>query len=234
MWMVVVTADSTVLSWTDNVLLLTGSLGYSPKWYAFNFSNTQFILNNIFFNDTDYSLELPSFKTGSLNLALFLGIHKTVHLSGCRGLVWGARLGFVLRFRAALVLVVIQARPALLGASLVAQWQRTCLPVWRTQETCIQSIPGSGSSPGGGKGNPLRYPCLDNSMGRGAWQATVCGAAESRACLSDGTHTQLFSAAGHLTTSAHLTTDPVTFYLLTALSLPFYRIMYFEPPSVWQ
>ena len=63
-----------------------------------------------------------------------------MHLSGCRGLVWGAHLGFVLRFRAALVLVVIQARPALLGASLVAQWQRTCLPVWRTQETCIQSL----------------------------------------------------------------------------------------------
>ena len=34
------------------------------------------------------------------------------------------------------------------------------------------SIPGLGRSPGGGNGNPLQYPCLENSMDRGAWQAT--------------------------------------------------------------
>ena len=34
-------------------------------------------------------------------------------------------------------------------------------------------IPGSGRCPGGGHGNPLQYFCLDNSMDRGAWQATV-------------------------------------------------------------
>ena len=32
--------------------------------------------------------------------------------------------------------------------------------------------PWSGRSPGGGHGSPLQYPCLDNSMDRGAWQAT--------------------------------------------------------------
>ena len=31
------------------------------------------------------------------------------------------------------------------------------------------SIPGSERSPGGGNGNPLRYPCLENPMDRGAW-----------------------------------------------------------------
>ena len=31
------------------------------------------------------------------------------------------------------------------------------------------SIPGSGRSPGEGKGNPLQYSCLENSMDRGAW-----------------------------------------------------------------
>ena len=36
-------------------------------------------------------------------------------------------------------------------------------------------IPGSGRSPGGGCGNPLQYSCLENSMFRGAWQATVHG-----------------------------------------------------------
>ena len=40
-------------------------------------------------------------------------------------------------------------------------------------------IPGSGRTPGGGNGNPLQYSCLENSMGRGAWQATVCGVTKS-------------------------------------------------------
>ena len=35
------------------------------------------------------------------------------------------------------------------------------------------SVTGLGISPGGGNGNPLRYSCLENSMDRGAWQATV-------------------------------------------------------------
>ena len=34
-------------------------------------------------------------------------------------------------------------------------------------------IPRSGRHPGGGHGNPLQYPCLENPMDRGAWQATV-------------------------------------------------------------
>ena len=36
-------------------------------------------------------------------------------------------------------------------------------------------IPGLGRSPGGGHGNPLQSSCLENPMGRGAWQATVHG-----------------------------------------------------------
>ena len=30
-------------------------------------------------------------------------------------------------------------------------------------------IAGSGRSPGEGNGNPLKYPCLENPMDRGAW-----------------------------------------------------------------
>ena len=37
------------------------------------------------------------------------------------------------------------------------------------------SIPGMGRSPGGRNGNPLQYSCLENSMDRGDWQATVGG-----------------------------------------------------------
>ena len=39
----------------------------------------------------------------------------------------------------------------------------------------VGSIPGSGRSPGVGNDNPLQYSCLGNTMGRGAWQATVHG-----------------------------------------------------------
>ena len=42
----------------------------------------------------------------------------------------------------------------------------------------LDSIPGSGRSPGGGHGNPLQYSCLENPMDRGAWWATVHGVAE--------------------------------------------------------
>ena len=45
------------------------------------------------------------------------------------------------------------------------------------------SIPGSGRSPGGGHGNPLQYPCLENSMDRRAWWATVHGIAQSSTLL---------------------------------------------------
>ena len=41
------------------------------------------------------------------------------------------------------------------------------------------SVGGLGRSPGGGHGNPLQYSCLENSMNRGAWQATVHGVAKS-------------------------------------------------------
>ena len=37
----------------------------------------------------------------------------------------------------------------------------------------MSSIPGSGRYPGGGRGNPLQYSCLENPVDRGAWQATV-------------------------------------------------------------
>ena len=40
-------------------------------------------------------------------------------------------------------------------------------------------IPGYGRSPGDGNGNPLQYSFLENSMDRGAWQATVHRVAKS-------------------------------------------------------
>ena len=42
----------------------------------------------------------------------------------------------------------------------------------------LGSIPGLGRSPGEGNGNSLQYSCLENSMDRGDWWATVHGVTE--------------------------------------------------------
>jgi len=42
------------------------------------------------------------------------------------------------------------------------------------------SISRSGRSPGGGHDNALQYPCLENHMDRGAWQAVVHSVAKSQ------------------------------------------------------
>ena len=39
----------------------------------------------------------------------------------------------------------------------------------------VDSIPGSGSSPGEGNGGPLQHSCMENPMDRGAWWAIVHG-----------------------------------------------------------
>ena len=51
----------------------------------------------------------------------------------------------------------------------------------------LGSIPGSGRSSGKGNGNPLQYSCLENTMDRVAWWATVCGVTKSWTGLSDFT-----------------------------------------------
>ena len=49
----------------------------------------------------------------------------------------------------------------------------------------LGSIPGSGRSPGEGNGSPLWYSCLENSMDRGAWWATIHGVTKSQTRLSN-------------------------------------------------
>ena len=62
------------------------------------------------------------------------------------------------------------------------------------------SIPESGSSPGGGHGNPLQYSCLENPMDRGAWGITVHRVAKSQTQLSMHTPT-------HTHTHTHMRTE---------------------------
>ena len=49
-------------------------------------------------------------------------------------------------------------------------------------ESVIKAL---GRSPGEGNDNPLQYSCLENSMARRAWRATVHGVAKSQTRLND-------------------------------------------------
>ena len=56
------------------------------------------------------------------------------------------------------------------------------------------SVPGLGRSPAEGHSNPLQYSSLENSMDRGAWQATVYRVAKSQTrmkWLNTHTHTHI-------------------------------------------
>jgi len=57
-------------------------------------------------------------------------------------------------------------------ASLVSQMVKNT-STYKAKD--LGSIPGLGRSPGEGNGYPLQYSCLENSMDKGAWRATVRG-----------------------------------------------------------
>ena len=78
-------------------------------------------------------------------------------------------------------------------------WQATDHGIVKSQtrlsKHALFSVPGSERSPGEGNGNPLQYSCLENSMDRGTWRATVhgitkesdttkCVGGENRLCVS--------------------------------------------------
>ena len=52
------------------------------------------------------------------------------------------------------------------------------------------SIHGSGRVPGERNGNPIQYSCLEKSVDRGVWGATVHGVSKSRTGLSSATEKQ--------------------------------------------
>ena len=85
------------------------------------------------------------------------------------------------------------------------EWRPLELPRWcsgkdlptnsgDTRDTGAVLIPGSGRSPGGGHGNPLQYSCLEDSVERGSWWATVHGITKSHTQWSRHTHTETIKA----------------------------------------
>ena len=83
------------------------------------------------------------------------------------------------------------------GTSLVIQWLRFHAPkalgfpggsdgkasACNAEDRGL--IPGSGRSPGEGKGNPVQYSRLGNSKDIGAWWATINGIIKSWTQFSD-------------------------------------------------
>ena len=72
------------------------------------------------------------------------------------------------------------------------------LPASTGDEKDSDSISGLGRSPGAGNGNPFQYSCLENSVDRGAWQATFYGVARKLDTTEyththTHTHTQIFT-----------------------------------------
>ena len=59
--------------------------------------------------------------------------------------------------------------------------------LFQTYSTASQPGYWLGSSPGEGNGYPLQYSCLENSIDRGAWRATVHGVTKSQTRLSADT-----------------------------------------------
>ena len=65
-------------------------------------------------------------------------------------------------------------------------WYRTHLPMQEIQR--YKFYPWVRKIPRGGNGNPLKYSCLENSMDRGTWWATIQNIAKGRSQLSGWTH----------------------------------------------
>ena len=90
---------------------------------------------------------------------------------------WG-HLGMLLKHLLSLGMLLVPGFP---GGSVIKEFTCQCrrcgFDTW------------SEGSPGGGNGNSLQYSCLENSMDRGAWWATVHRVAKNWTPLSDSTTT---------------------------------------------
>ena len=88
------------------------------------------------------------------------------------------------------------------------------------------SIPGWGRPPREGHGYPLQYSCLENSMNRGTWWATVQGITKSQTRLSDlHNTTTMFKGRMINPTCIWKEHEIIGGYVLKPLQCPFGRRM---------
>ena len=71
------------------------------------------------------------------------------------------------------------------------------LPANRRDAEDLGSITELGRCPGVGNGNSLQYSCLENSVDRGVWRATVHGVAKSQTLLSTNAYMLLSMFVRH-------------------------------------
>ena len=92
------------------------------------------------------------------------------------------------------------------------------LPAHAGDVSVTGSIPGLGSSPGEGNGNPLQYACLENPMDRGAWRATAHRVTKSQTRLKQSsTHAFMHLYVSH---SSEYTSILISQFVPPSLSLP--------------
>ena len=84
----------------------------------------------------------------------------------------------------------------------------------------VDSIPGSGRSPGEGQGNPLQYSCLENPIDRETWWATVHRVTKSR------TQLKLLST----TTTQRMCILPGPYYLSIRVIVLYILMYYYKSP----
>ena len=97
---------------------------------------------------------------------------------------WWAAVYGVVQSRTRLKLLSSSSSSSeLVGASQVALVVKNPPANAGRHEMWVWSL-GQEDSPGGGHGNSLQYPCLENPMDRGAWRAAVRGATKSQTLLS--------------------------------------------------
>ena len=57
----------------------------------------------------------------------------------------------------------------------------------------VVAVPGSGSPPGEGNGDPLQHSCLGNPMDRGAWRAKIHMVSKSWTRLSTHAYIDIYT-----------------------------------------
>ena len=105
---------------------------------------------------------------------------------------------------------------------------KICLPMQETWVWCLDQ----GSSPGGGNGNPLQYPCWENPRDSGTWLAIDHGVTKSWTQLSEHAQSVVPASLPTLHSPCSYICDILEYSLL---SLCFWRFFYQEfPPLLWE